>query len=175
MDERLKRDLVDRPASVATRLELVDHLVKLEKRIEAGETLTRQPTRQRFNIDLNNGETVFIQRRPEVVRAGEHNVLGDAFVFPRDGLTTLVSIWIFHGLDSGNLAEMDTAIYDGVYPLALRSPHKETLVEFDAWKHYRVDRKLGHDPLIVVGCRAASPKSVRPHWGIYLLWRVFSP
>ena len=127
--------------------------------------------RQRFNIDLNNGETVFIQRPPEVVHAGEYNVLADAFIFPRDGLKTLVSIWIFHGLDFGNLAEMDTFIYDGVYPLAMRGPHKETLVEFDAWKHYEVDRELRHDPLIVVGCRASRPEAVRPHWGIYLLWQ----
>ncbi|KKM96291.1 hypothetical protein LCGC14_1179550 [marine sediment metagenome] len=35
MDERLKRDLVDRPASVATRLELVGYLNEIERRIEA--------------------------------------------------------------------------------------------------------------------------------------------
>ena len=34
VDERLERDLVDRPTSVITRLELVGHLAKLEKRIE---------------------------------------------------------------------------------------------------------------------------------------------
>ena len=133
---------------------------------------------QHFNIDFNNGETVFIQRPAERVYKTK---LADAFVFPRDDLVHLDACWVFHGLDNGDVVEMDTFIYDGVYPLVLRGPHKEAKVEFDAWKYYAIDRTLSHDPLIVVGCGVTGVHlntdrwTARAHWGIYLLWRRVQP
>lgn len=127
----------------------------------------------RFNINLNDGKTTFIERKPEVVHGGDEKfVLRDTFRFPLDGLEYLEEIWVFNGLDRGNFVEMDTFIYDGHRPLVLSSYHKETYDNFDAYCHYRVHRKLlGEHLSIAVTCRSTSGLDVRPHWGIWLLWK----
>jgi hypothetical protein len=47
--------------------------------------------------------------------------------------------WVFHGVDRGDVVEMDTELWhDGIgFPIVLRSPHKEVMSDYDAWKLYK--------------------------------------
>lgn len=101
-------------------------------------------------------------------------------------------IWVFHGLDRGNIVEMDTEIHEVAQNITLvaRSEHKETLDNFDAWKYYPVnDDAMGLRVTVV--CRVngqtgfIKPMSAnvfrteemiwlglqaRPHWGVRVVY-----
>ncbi len=116
-----------------------------------------------------------LERAPEVVKGGS-----EAFVL-RDKVT--IELWrkvdslmmtIFHGVDRGDIVEMDTEIYANGIPVVLRSDHKETAGPFQAWTYhmtYMVCEKID----ISVLCRVnganqfSGTLAARPHWGIWLV------
>jgi hypothetical protein len=67
-------------------------------------------------------------------------------VFRRSWWTSLSTkiipqgIWTFIGLDRGNIVEADIEVYTQEdIPLVLRSLHKETLGNYDAWQYNSID------------------------------------
>lgn len=102
-------------------------------------------------------------------------------------------IWVFNGLDRGDIAEMDTEIYDHEdnISLVLRSEHKEWFSHFDAWKVYDVGGEYVEGLRIVCACRTngwqlrvinkflsflgLGELKTRPHWGIRILYREIEP
>lgn len=120
---------------------------------------------------------MFITHGPEIVYEGESNVHKWKSIAKFDGI--LGEIWSFHGLDRGDVVEMDTEVWDHDRnrPLYLRSDHKESLSHFDAWKNHVIQR-LEHVDYVRISflCRYNGPSAVqqlkthvRPHWGVHLL------
>lgn len=132
------------------------------------------PTSGPWELRVNKPAVTKIVHPPVVVQEGEENVYRASYTFPRKGF--LREVWVFHGRDRGDIAEMDTNVYvNGVIPAALRSDHHETYGSFDAWTHYIVDQAADEVNIDVLG-RVNGPSertgdlTIRPHWGIYLVW-----
>lgn len=103
---------------------------------------------------------------------------------------TILGVWVFHGLDRGNIVEMDTEVFDrgNDVSLVLRSEHKETVGNFDAWAFYPMEYTVSEKGIGVnLVCRVNGdwyhiktesdtyfkPETMdwkglkaRPHWGI---------
>lgn len=124
-----------------------------------------------------------VEDGPIVVQGGsEDYVYRNQLSIPVHGYVT--GVWVFHGLDRGNIVEMDTEVFDPKdnVSLVLRSPHKEWIGEFDAWQFYPVDGYYAEELKANLACRVTGhtlyiidsflkflgrgPLSARPHWGI---------
>jgi len=83
----------------------------------------------------------------------------------------LKQIWSFHGVDRGNLVEMDTEVWDYEVnrPLYLRSTHKETNGIYNSWIPYRPEKIFVEKLRIVFHCHTTDDKKIRAHWGLHLL------
>ncbi len=77
---------------------------------------------------------------PVLVQGGdEAYVLHQKHVNALPGKVSVFGIWVFHGLDRGDIVEMDTEVRTGNgFQIALRSDHKETMASFSSWTYYRV-------------------------------------
>jgi len=128
-----------------------------------------------FTYPVNTNDVLKVDYGPEVVFSDEDNVLKRKLVIGRKGWF-LDEVWVFHGRDQGNHAEMDTEIYDGLRPLYLSSEHD--MLHYEAQTHHGVYRRIEYGITIAIGMRAGfdvrrnhhTVITVRPHWGIYFNW-----
>lgn len=131
------------------------------------------------------------ERAPIVVYGGdESRVLKEKGLFPLDGDRRIVGFWTFHGLDRGDIVEMDTDIGSPAgFPLFLRGPHKENVAAFDAWQWYAMPYTFVAGELwMSIICRVNGENrtlddhaikvhrngdrlTARPHWGIWVICR----
>lgn len=139
------------------------------------------------NRDEEQGlSTYFFEREPEVIAGGdEKNVLREHYELAFETEGEIRGISSFHGLDSGDIVEMDTYVYSekGI-PLFARSDHKEVSSHFDAWKVLEpsvivMGKRIDVDLLCRVngqnrvlppeafdGARNGNRLTARPHWGL---------
>lgn len=140
------------------------------------------PLETGFTIPRDDEKELAFTRDPEIVRGGS-----ESFVL-RDSIGKLVPgrklerIHVFHGLDRGDIVEMDTEVIANDKSLFLRSEHKETEAPFDAWKTWDpidYDEEVRSVKISVL-CRVNGENryrpqgqrlSARPHWGIRIVWK----
>jgi hypothetical protein len=131
-----------------------------------------------WRVPIDNENVTKIELGPIIVQGGsEALVYNNTYVLGKQG-KYLDGIWIFNGLDRGNVVEMDTEVFDGAKPLALRSFHKEYLANFDSWVYYPVGRIIEKEVNVHVLNRTNGKDMIhdetglasRPHWGIYFNW-----
>jgi hypothetical protein len=133
-----------------------------------------------LKVVLDRPDRMFIEHLPIVVAGGD-----EAFVY-RDAIMISIAgrrlreVFIFNGLDRGDVAEVDTSVsVDGV-PVFLRSMHKEDVFTFDSWESKRVN-VVGQWLRIDILCRTTGPNerarhlASRPHWGIWLRFHPVPP
>lgn len=122
---------------------------------------------------VNTFRTLKVEILPRLVHQGEKHVFRLKIPILRRGWFVR-EIWIFHGRDFGDEAEMDSNVWDGTTPLALRSDHD--LLRYQAWTNYRVEREVKMGMSISLVARANGRNlnldrdEIRPHWGIYINW-----
>jgi hypothetical protein len=133
-------------------------------------------------VTRNDSVVLQVDRLPTVVHGGSESlVLVDERTVELESYIS--EIWVFHGLDRGDIVEMDTEILNETgEPLVLRSMHKEVGANFDAWTYYPIgervkklsfrflcrvngDNKLLSDGAIVEH-RGGNRHTARPHWGV---------
>jgi len=134
---------------------------------------TKPPVHGSLSVVIDEPDRVFVERSPVLVAGGS-----EAFVY-RDSITLLLGerivreVFVFNGLDRGDIAEMGTAIYVDDVPIFLRSLHKEDLTTFDSWESKYVNAS-GSQLRIDILCRTTGVNVIlnrlasRPHWGIWL-------
>ena len=89
-------------------------------------------------------------------------------------------IWVFQGLDHGDIVELTVELYDeNGFPLWLSSPHKEGLAMYPGWVPAEIYQDV-RSVSIYASCRAGTNQSTeawagingriraRIHWGIWL-------
>lgn len=141
------------------------------------------PNRLPIEVVHNDATLTAFGMGPQLVRGGsEDYVLRGNITFNRAGFIRTISV--FHGVDRGDIVEMDTEIRYGVDPLVLRSDHKEILDNFDAWgdSPYVINRAV-RNISIALTCRVTGKQgdpdhprygsfTARPHWGILVDWKT---
>jgi hypothetical protein len=129
-----------------------------------------------LEIKVVQPDRIFIENPPQMVAGGsEAYIYEDTLKVSIDG-RVVREIYVFHGLDRGDIVEMDTHIYlDGV-PVFMRSVHKEVWNSFDSWESKAVGR-TGRTLSINIGCRVTGVNTsvlnrlaARPHWGIWIVF-----
>jgi hypothetical protein len=138
-----------------------------------------------WQLDADTECTTKVQRLPEV-RKGimlPEAVLEERYTLDGVG-RELAGVWVFQGLDPDDHAEISTSVYADRIPVALSSPHKETLAYYDAWRWFPNHVKYrgpvetiaidvtanvtGHNR---VTPRAEGTDTARPHFGVWLIWK----
>lgn len=144
-----------------------------------------EPPSDFWIVDADTRCQTKVQRLPEV-RYGimrPELVLDERYEVDGKG-RELVGVWVFQGVDPDDTLEISTSVYADGIPVALSSPHKETLTYYDAWKWFpNYIKKPGAVGNIVIdvtanvtGPNEVTPRpegknTARPHFGIWLLWR----
>ena len=132
-----------------------------------------------LRVVRNDEKELVIERDPEVVLGGdEANVLRDSTGIILPAGRRLERLHVFHGLDRGDIVEMDTEIHANGKTLYVRSEHKETAAPFDAWETWdptdyteEVRSVEVHVLCRVNGRRPDGKLQARPHWGIRAVWK----
>jgi hypothetical protein len=128
---------------------------------------------QKLHVIVSEPDRIFVEHPPVMVGGG-----GAEFIY-RDTLVleiggrTVREVFVFHGLDRGDIVEMDTNLaLDGV-PIFLRSEHKEDLNAFNSWTSKHVDVP-GYVLRINIKCGVTGVNTIlnrfaaRSHWGIWI-------
>jgi hypothetical protein len=133
-----------------------------------------------LRIVRNDEKELIIERDPEVVLGGdEANVLKDSIGVILPAGRRLERLHVFHGLDRGDIVEMDTEIHANGKTLYVRSDHKETSAPYDAWETWDPPENDLHEDMknleIHVVCRVNGRRldgklQARPHWGIRVVF-----
>lgn len=144
------------------------------------------PTETKLRIVRDDEKEFVVERDPEVVKGGD-----EAFVL-KETLTHvflkgrhILQVHCFHGLDRGDIVEMDTEIHIDGRTAYVRSMHKEAPANFDAWDTWESDGGWNMDRAleITVVCRVngknetldqeainkhreSNRLTARPHFGI---------
>lgn len=137
-----------------------------------------------WSMDVNTPCDTKIQRHPEV-RLGIMQpdlVLTERYIFSGNN-RHLAGVWVFQGVDPGDLLELSVSVYADKIPVVLTSPHKEAFAYYDAWrwfpnyvKHTGEVRNVAIDITANVTGenhttpRAEGVKTARPHYGVWFVW-----
>ena len=128
---------------------------------------------QRLNVVVSETNRMFIEHPPLMVGGGDERFVYDDQIKVQIGGRTVREVFVFHGLDRGDIVEMDTSIYIDNVAIFLRSEHKEDLAAFNSWQSQKVFVS-GQTVRIAVSCRVTGVNTIlnrlaaRPHWGIWL-------
>jgi len=146
------------------------------------------PTTNKLRIARDDEKEFVVERDPETVKGGsEEFVLKETFTHKFTEPMDLSRLHVFHGLDRGDIVEMDTEIHADGQTMYTRSMHKETPGNYDAWDTAEFDGWLIQDIEITVICRVNGKNetldqqainehrggnrlTARPHFGIRLVW-----
>ena len=78
----------------------------------------------------------------------DSGVFRGRYVIRFDKKRFIEGVWLFHGLDRGDVVEMDTYLYGSNGERYLqRSDHKETMVAYPGWVYHEI---MAHDTLMHV-------------------------
>ncbi len=135
---------------------------------------------ERLRVVIDRPGSLFIENPPALIAGGD-----ETFVY-RDSIQLdlgsgdsledgrfLREILVFHGIDRGDVVEMDTHIVLDGNPAFARSDHG--IVNFDAWKAKTVNTRA-RIVTISVACRVTGVNenlnrlAARSHWGIWLVF-----
>ena len=130
---------------------------------------------ERLRVVVDRPGSMFIEHPPALVAGGD-----EAFAY-RDSIQLdlgsdgrfVREIMVFHGIDRGDVVEMETHIVFDGNPAFARSDHG--IVNFDAWKTKTVNTSA-RIVTIAIGCRVTGVNeklnrlAARGHWGIWIVF-----
>ena len=136
------------------------------------------PERPHWKVKEPNPQLTLVEAGPVVVYGGDEAlVLRDSYFLRGKRDKLLKEVWVFQGVDRGDIVEMNTFIYDGSTPMVLVDRHKETISDESAYTKWEVNRKIKYDILIDIVCRVNGKNiflknrlAARPHWGVQFIW-----
>lgn len=129
---------------------------------------------EKLRVVVDRPGSMFIEHPPALIAGGDESFaysdsiqldLGSGGRFVRE-------IFVFHGVDRGDVVEMETHIVFDGNPAFARSDHG--IVNFDAWKAKVVNTRA-RIVTISVGCRVTGVNenlnrlAARAHWGIWVV------
>lgn len=80
---------------------------------------------------------VVFEDMPVLVEGGDEAlVLRQLHIVKFKPALCVFGVWVFHGLDRGDIVEMDTEVSASGFQLAIRSDHKETMDSYPAWTYF---------------------------------------
>lgn len=128
---------------------------------------------QGLHVVVDEPDRMFIEQEPFIVAGGgAHFIYTDSIRLDLGG-RTVRQVFVFHGLDRGDLVEQDTEIYIDSVPVFLRSEHKENTSAFDSWVSEDINL-AGQTARVSVRCGVTGVNTImnrfaaRPHWGIWM-------
>lgn len=136
------------------------------------------PSGARMKIRRSDDKELVVERDPEIVKGGSEEFVLRDFLSIGVPSRKLERLHVFHGLDKGDIVEMDTEIHANGKTLYVRSEHKETSEPFDAWETWDpadfseyVQSLEIHLVCRVTGKNPFGALIARPHWGIRFVWK----
>lgn len=144
------------------------------------------------HVDKPNRMAAFFYEHPPklVIGGSEELVLKDSIEVDLQQAYRIVEVSTFHGLEQGDIVEMDTVIASATgMPLYFRSHHKEVPVAFNSWDAKAIPCTfVARKVWLNVVCRVTAKNvtlpqeaidkhrdgnrlTANPHWGIWILCR----
>ena len=130
---------------------------------------------QRLHVVVDLPDRMFIEHPPVLVAGGDERFVYRDELVVRLGGRRVREVFVFHGIDTGDVAEVDTELIIGGVPVFLRSDHG--LSNFDAWVSKDVGVS-GERLLARILCRVTGVNTrlnrlaARPHYGIWITFDV---
>jgi hypothetical protein len=102
---------------------------------------------------------------PVLVQGGDEDLVFKRSETKRYPMGITVSgVWVFHGLDRGDIVEMDTEVVTGEgFQLVVRSDHKEVMGNYPGWTFYPADHVETDRLRIKLACRVNGTQANREH------------